>query len=131
MRKWLLLLLCPLCLSISSFKDNQSFRYKKINDRVIERQSDGAKYQIGMINVKFKQQNSSFTGLTTGFSSIDNLLTQHNVTRVYQIFPLNADISKRMPGDDDISRIFRIKYSAHIDPSELSEEILESNRDMG
>ena len=130
MRKLILFLLCPLLLSIFSFRDSQDFSYKRINNRVIERTSDGARYQAGIINIKFKEQNESFSSLTTGKSSIDNIIGQYEVYSVFKPYPLKSDITKRLNGDEDLNKFFRIKYKGKIDPSELSAEILESNRDL-
>ncbi|MFI5211651.1 MAG: S8 family serine peptidase, partial [Ignavibacteria bacterium] len=130
MKKLFFLLLCPLCLSLFSFRDGQEFKYKKLEDRVILRLSDGAKYQPGIINIKFKQQNNSFTSLTTGALTIDNILAQHQVFSVFKPYPLKANLNMRKIGDEDLAKFMRIKYRGNIDPTELSREIFESNKDI-
>jgi subtilisin family serine protease len=130
MKKLFILLLCPLCLSLFSFRDGQEFKYKKLEDRVILRLSDGAKYQPGIINIKFKQQNNSYTSLTTGALKIDNILAQHQVFSVFKPYPLKANLNMRKIGDDDLAKFMRIKYRGNIDPTELSSEIFESNKDI-
>lgn len=130
MKKLFILLLCPLCLSLFSFKDNPEIKYRKIDERVILRLSDGAKYQPGIINIKFRQQNNSFTSLTTGSASIDNILSQHQVFSVFKPYPLKANLNMRKIGDEDLAKFMRIKYKGNIDPTELSKEIFENNSDI-
>ncbi|MCC6864628.1 MAG: S8 family peptidase [Ignavibacteria bacterium] len=130
MKRIIILLLFPLFLSFFSFNDNPEIKYKKISERVILRTSDGAKYQPGMINIKFKQTNNNITALSTGFSRIDNIAAQYDVKSVYKLFPLKKDVSKRMPGDEDLDKFVRIKYNGNIDPTDLSAEILKQNSDI-
>jgi serine protease len=130
MKKLFILILCPLCLSLFSFRDNQDFKYRKINDRVIMRTTDGAKYQVGIINIKFKEQNTIYTSLSTGISSIDNILNQYEVYSIFRPYPLKENVSKRLPGDEDLNKFFRIKYRGNIDPSELAAEVIAENKNL-
>jgi serine protease len=130
MKKLFILILCPLCLSLFSFRDNQDFKYRKINDRVIMRTTDGAKYQVGIINIKFKEQNTIYTSLSTGKSSIDNILNQYEVYSIFRPYPLKENVSKRLPGDEDLNKFFRIKYRGNIDPSELAAEVIAENKNL-
>jgi hypothetical protein len=104
MRKFLLFFLCPLCICFFSFNDNPEIKYKKVNDRTILRVSDGAKYQPGIINIKFKSKINNVALLSTGNARIDNIISQYDLTRVYKPFPLKQDISKRYPGDEDLDK---------------------------
>lgn len=130
MRKFLLFFLCPLCISFFSFNGSPEIKYKRINERSILRVSDGAKYQPGIINIKFRNQNNSVTLLSTGNARIDNLVSQYDLTRVYKPFPLKSDVSKRYPGDEDLDKFVTIKYKGSIDPTELSNEIFSQNSDI-
>ncbi|MBN8586417.1 MAG: S8 family peptidase [Ignavibacteria bacterium] len=130
MKKYWLFLLCPMLLSFFSFKDSPDLKYKKIGDRVILRTSDGAKYQPGIINIKFKAPNNNISSLSTATPSIDNIIQQYEVKSVYKPFPLKKDLSKRLPGDEDLDRFVTIKYNGNIDPTDLSNEILKANRDI-
>lgn len=130
MKKYWFILLCPLLLSFFSFKDSSDLKYKKIGDRVILRTSDGAKYQPGMINIKFKEQNNNVSAFSTGNSRIDAVLNQYEVERIFKPFPLKADLSKRLPGDDDLDKFVTIRYKSNIDPTELANEIFSANKEV-
>jgi subtilisin family serine protease len=130
MKKYWLLLLCPLLLSFFSFRDTPDLKYKRLSDRVILRTSDGAKYQPGIINIKFKQENNNVSLRSTGNSRIDAVISQYEITKVFKPFPLKADVSKRLPGDEDLNRFVTIKYDGKIDPTELANEVIENNRDL-
>ncbi|NOS84989.1 MAG: S8 family serine peptidase, partial [Ignavibacteria bacterium] len=130
MRKFLLFFLCPLCISFFSFNGSPEIKYKRINERSIVRVSDGAKYQPGIINIKFKNQNNNVALLSTGNARIDNLISQYDLTRVYKPFPLKPDVSKRLPGDDDLDKFVTIKYRGNIDPTDLSNEVFSQNKDI-
>jgi len=120
-----------LLLSLSFFGFNDVFtpKYKMMNDIVIRR-SDGALYQKGKVNIKFKSDIYNFTAKTFGVSKLDNLLSGYSVTKVEQLFPLKKDPSKRMKGDDIIAKMFQINYSSDIDPTDLSAIIFEQNKDL-
>jgi len=130
MRKFFILLLCPICILLFSFTDNPSVRYQRIEERVILRLSDGAKYQPGIINIKFKQQNSTYSSRSTSFESIDNIISQYDVKSVFQPYPLKKNPSMRMKGDEDLAKFFRIKYDGNIDPTDMAKEVFEKNRDI-
>lgn len=128
MKKSILFFLCFLCLGLFSFKENGNEKYKRISDKVILRLSDGAKYQPGMINIKFKQQKNKVSLFSTGNSDIDAILQQYDIERIYKPFPLKSDVSKRLPGDDDLDKFVTIRYKGNIDPTDLSNEIFSLNR---
>jgi len=129
MNKFLLLLILALSISFLSFKDNPSPRYKPYKNNLIVR-NDGAIYQKGMVNLKFKSQIYSFDNLKFGIHRIDNLIAQFKVTKVYQRYPLKKNVSLRIIGDDDLAKIFTFRYSGDIDPTELSQLIFEQNKDI-
>jgi len=122
MRKLVLLLIILISFSFLSFKDNSALKYKRVNDKVMVRE-DGGKYMIGVINLKLKDNVSSLNKTSFGIISIDNVISQYSVSKVFQKFPLLQDVSKRKPMDDDIAKIYTIVYSGKIDPNELSDEI--------
>ncbi len=124
-----LILFLSLALSFFSFIDNPVPKYKNLNDRLILR-NDGAKYQKGLVNIKFKHQIYSFSDLKFGIPQLDNLISQFEITKVKQIFPLKKMLSKRVIGDEDLARIFSFKYKGSIDPTDISEMILENNTDI-
>lgn len=120
-------LLAVLPLTFFSFKSN--VEYTMVNDRVIKR-NDGALYQKGIINIKFKNQVDDFSSLSLGIERIDNSLLEYDVTNVRQRYPLNPERSKRKIGDEDLAKVFAIKYAGNIDPFELSEQIMSQNSDL-
>lgn len=130
MKKFLIFVLCPLCITLFSFRDNPEIKYKRIDQRVILRVVDGAKYQPGVINMKFKNGNSLFTPRTTGYETVDNIISQYNVVSVFKPYPLKKVVSKRLPGDDDLDKFIRVKFEGNIDPTDLSEELLRLNSDI-
>lgn len=104
--------------------------YMMMNDIVIKRLSDGALYQKGIINIKFKTDLLITGGNSFGISGLDNVLAGYSVKDIEQRHPLNPNITKRKIGDDVIARIYKIEYSSEKDPSELSEEIFNANRNI-
>jgi subtilisin family serine protease len=123
----LLLILAAFTISVSGFRD--SGKYTMVNERVIKR-SDGALYEKGMVNIKFRQQPSAFTNRGFGIAALDNSINSFGVTEVFQRFPLKPNVEARIVGDDDLAKIFTIKYDGGIDPFELSERLLAENRDL-
>lgn len=120
MRKLTLLFIVLLSLSFLSFKDSRTPKYFRLYPNIIKR-DDGALYQPGIVNLKFKNDLNTFTKTTFGVNSIDNFISQFSVKEVKQRHPLRKDVTKRLPGDDIIARIFSIKYDSNIDPTEFSE----------
>ncbi len=122
-------LLIILAVSLTSFKDVYVAKYTMVNDVVIKR-NDGALYQKGVINIKFKEDVNIPPGKLTGIFSIDALLSDENVKQIVQPYPLKQDISKRVFGDEQIARIYVIKYDSNTDPSELASLIFEKNKNI-
>lgn len=127
--KLLLLVIFSISLSTLSFRDNSSPIYSQVENNLIKR-NDGAIYQKGIVNLKFKQHISSFTHSKFGIDKIDNILSKFDVTKVYQRFPLKQNVDKRVKGDEDLAKIFTFKYDADIDPTELSELVYQQNKDL-
>lgn len=123
----LLLILAASFIAVLGFRD--SGKYTMVNERVIKR-SDGVLYEKGVINIKFKQQPSGFSESGFGIGSVDNFINNFAVKKIFQRFPLKPNVESRVAGDEDIAKIFTIKYDGGIDPFELSEKILIQNRDI-
>jgi subtilisin family serine protease len=105
-------------------------KYMMMNDIVIKRLSDGALYQKGIINLKFKTDRF-ITGKTNfGISSMDNVLAEFIVNNIEQRHPLNPNYAKRKIGDEILARIYKIEYNSEKDPSELAVDLFNSNRDI-
>ncbi len=115
--------------SLTGFMDVYTPKYKMANDVVIQR-NDGALYLKGLINIKFKNDVTSFAPTVFNVLKVDRDLAKYKVTKITQRHPLNPVASKRMNGDDQLARIFAVYYSAGTDPSELAEEIYSQNKDV-
>ncbi len=100
-----------------------------ISGNVIKR-SYGEMYQVGTINIKFKNQVSGFTKLSTGVRNVDKMMNDYGVTSVWQMHPLKADMKKRMIGDEELAKIFEIKYSSSADPRDAALRLLNANKDL-
>ena len=101
-----------------------------INPHVIERISDGALYEKGIINLKFKSQIFTFSDLKFGISKLDNMASQYNISKVTQRFPLKKKFEKFTLGDEDLAKFFSFEYDSSIDPFELAKIIFDNNRDI-
>lgn len=129
-RNNIFLLACLLILGFLflNFGNLNQQNYMMMNDIVIKRLSDGALYQKGIVNIKFKTD-QNITGLKSfGISGLDNIIAEHSVTGIFQNHPLNQNLSKRKIGDDILARIYRIEYNSGKDPSELAAELFDANR---
>jgi subtilisin family serine protease len=123
-----IVLLALLVFTVLSFKDNSD--YKLLNGNVIIRQSDGAMFEKGVINLKLKTQNSNFNKKSLGIEKIDKVLEKYKIKAVIQPHPLKSDVKKRVYGDELLSMIFRIEYESNINPVNLSEIIISENKDV-
>ena len=97
-----------------------------ISGNVIKR-GPGEMYQVGTINIKFKNQVSGFTKTSTGVQNVDRILSEYGVKTVWQMHPLKADIKKRMIGDEELAKIFEVKYSSSVDPRDAAFKLLNAN----
>ncbi|RPI18561.1 MAG: T9SS C-terminal target domain-containing protein [Ignavibacteriae bacterium] len=129
MKKTILLLIAALSISFLGLLDSPAQKYRMYNDKVIIR-DDGALYIKGKINLKFKNNIALRNSTEFGVASLDNSIKSFSVTKVYQRHPLKADYGKRMIGDEDLAKIYTFFYDGNIDPTELSEIIMESNKDI-
>ena len=126
--KFSLTFLLLLALSFSFFAFNDYGEYK-IKGNVIIRGPEYM-YQVGKINVKFKDFVAGFSKSSFNIAKVDALLTSIGATNIWQMHPLKQDVSKRMIGDEDLAKIFEISYNKNMDPLDVSEMILNSNRDV-
>lgn len=100
-----------------------------VNSVVIKR-NDGALYQKGIVNIKFKNDVANINQTSFNISNLDNVLSEYSVNKIIQQFPLKQNPAKRMKGDEDIAKIYQIKYNSDIDPTDLSAKIFDSNKDI-
>lgn len=121
-------LLILLSVSFSFFAFSDSGQYS-IEGKIIKRGSDNM-YQVGVINVKFKSQVTGFSKNSTGITAIDRVLSDIRSSGVQQLHPLNKDFSKRMFGDDELAKIFQIRYDSSIDPYDAASMVLRGNKDL-
>ena len=121
-------LLILLSVSFSFFAFNDSGEYV-IKGNVIQR-SNGTMYQVGVINIKFKKEVTGFSKNSVGISNVDKILTDISVNNVWQMHPLKADFRKRMIGDEELAKIFQIKYDRSLDPLDAAAMVLRDNKDL-
>jgi|WetSurMetagenome_2_1015567.scaffolds.fasta_scaffold09236_2 serine protease len=110
-----------------SFKDTGE--YKIIDGKVISRGYDKF-YEVGIINVKFKDQVTVSNFNKFGINNLDNFLSDYNVKQIKQRHPLNANVSKRKIGDEDLAKIFAVKYEKAIDPLDFSQQFINRFSDI-
>ncbi len=126
MNKNLLFLILALSICFLSFRDNNIPKYRMFNDKVIQR-SDGALYVKGKINIKFKNHIQLANSTSFGIGGIDKIIQQYSLTKIYQRYPVHL---KRFSGDEDLSKIYTFFYNSSIDPTDLSETLLNENKDI-
>lgn len=114
-------------LVLFSFTDMSDTKYMMVNERVIKRLSDGALYQKGMINVKFKTEITLTDKQHFGIPAIYDFLKDKSVTLIEQRHPLNPNVSKRKIGDEELAKIYKIEYKADVDPDEFATELYNRN----
>ncbi len=112
-----------------SFVNLPSAKYQMMNSVVIKRLDDGALYLKGCINLKFKNQISSFGKSTFGIEKLDKSLAYFEPAEVKQIFPADK-LKKNLIGDNELVKIFSLKYNYNIDPGELSKKLIDENKDI-
>ncbi|MCI0474195.1 MAG: hypothetical protein L0Y76_11490, partial [Ignavibacteria bacterium] len=117
-----------IAISFSFFAFNDFGDYK-IKGNVIIRGPENM-YQVGKINVKFRDFVSGFGKTAFNVTEIDAVLRSIEAANIWQMHPLKQDVSKRKIGDEDLSKIFEITYNKSIDPFDAAEMILNSNRNI-
>lgn len=127
--KYLITAVLLLSLSVLGFNDAYIPKYKMVNDKVIKR-NDGALYLKGLINLKFKGEISNFSANSFNVSKLDNSLSKFSVSKIVQRHPLNKIVAKRMFGDEELAKVFAVYYTGEMDPTDVSREILEQNKDI-
>jgi len=100
-----------------SFRD--SGEYSILNGNVICR-GTGKYYMVGVVNVKFKNQQSKIGNNNFGIESLDNFTNAYNINNIIQRHPLKSNVKLRKIGDEELAKIYSVKYNASIDPFELS-----------
>jgi serine protease len=120
------LIVVSLALSIFGFSGRGEYT---ISGNVIKR-GPGQLYQVGTINIKFKNSVSGFTKTSTGMQNVDRILSEYGVKSVWQMYPLKTNVSKRMIGDEELAKVFQVKYSTAADPWDAANKVLNSNKDL-
>jgi len=117
----LVIMISLLTFPFMSFKDLGEYRIIE-NGKVIYRGFE-KKYEVGKVNIKFKEQLNNFSTFSLGIPELDAFLSEYQITKVWQRHPLNPNIAKRKIGDEEIAKIFTISYNKAIDPFDLAEII--------
>ena len=116
-----------LAITLLSFRDNPTYIVID-SGKALKRISDGAIFEKGVVNLKFKKQINNFSNEKFNIVNLDNSFEKFNVTGVKQLHPLRKN--KFTVGDDILSMIFRVEYSSGVDPVELSKVIMDRNGDI-
>ena len=124
----ILMMICMVSLSFFSF--NGKGEYSIIENGKVIKRGQGLLYQVGMINLKFKIDKSNFTKSSFNEAKLDELLGKYSVTLIKQNHPLKANKSLRKIGDEEMAKIFNVRYSSDIDPFDLAEKIKYQNPDI-
>jgi serine protease len=122
-----LLFVVLLCFPFLSFKDRGE--YKIIDGKVISRGHD-KNYEVGIVNVKFKDQISVSNLDKFGINVLDAFLSDYSVTKVQQKFPLKSNVSKRKIGDEDLAKMYAIKFDKTADPLDIAQELMKRFPDI-
>jgi hypothetical protein len=123
-----ILLICIVSLSFFCF--NGKGEYTILDNGKVIKRGPGVLYQTGMINLKFRFDKSDFTKTSFNESKLDELLSKYSVTMIKQEHPLKANKSMRKIGDEELAKVFSVKYSSDIDPYELAEKVKYQNPDL-
>jgi serine protease len=116
----LVLIAVLLCFPFLSFRDNNGF--KIIDGKIISKGYD-TYYEVGKINIKFKDAVSK-TGVNRfGLNNLDEFLTKFNVNKIEQKHPLNTVVSKRKIGDEELAKIYQIVFEKSIDPMDFANDL--------
>lgn len=87
-------------------------------------------YEVGKINVKFRNDATGFTKTTTGVERVDKVLVDLRASNMFPLFPLKSDFKKRMIGDEDLAKIIRVNYDSSVDPFDAASMIMKDNKDI-
>ena len=99
------------------------------NGKVIKR-GHGLLYQSKMINLKFKNTKTNFSTTSFNETKLDELLSKYSVSTIKQNHPLKSNMAFRKIGDEELAKIFNVKYDSDIDPFDLAEKIKYQNPDI-
>lgn len=118
-------ILTLLAISFSFLAFNDSGNYM-IRGNVIIKGFENM-YEVGKINVKFKSEVTGFTKNSFRIQAVDNVLSEFNVKELVQLHPLKNDISKRKIGDEELAKVFQIRYEKGIDPYDAAAMLMNDN----
>ncbi len=112
-------------LSFSFFAFSDSGQYV-IKGNVIIRGFEH-KYEVGKINIKFRNEITGFSKTSFGIQSIDNVLADLRLNELVQLHPLKRDLSKRKIGDEELAKIIQVRFDKGIDPYDAAAMVLKDN----
>ncbi len=121
-----ILILLTISFSFFAFSD---YGHYSIEGKIIKRGVDKM-YQVGVINVKFKAQVTGFTKNSMGISGVDKVLSELRSNDIKQLHPLSGNFRKRMIGDEELAKIFQIRYESATDPFDAAAMVLNDNKDL-
>jgi len=120
------LVLSVLLISFSFFSFRDTGNYELINGEVIKR-GEEKMYLKGHLVIKFKEQLTGINNNLFGINSLDNVLKKYEVKEIMHLHPVSRNQSKRFIGDEELAKIYMIKYNSSIDPFELASDVLNNN----
>ena len=121
-------ILTLLAISFSFFAFSDSGNYS--NDGKVIKRGPGKMYEVGKINVKFRNDATGFQKTSTGIEKVDKVLVDLRASNMFPLFPLKSDLKKRMIGDEDLAKIIRINYDSSVDPFDAASMIMKDNKDV-
>jgi len=116
----LFLVLVMISFPFLSFRDNGGF--KIIDGKVISKGFD-TYYEVGKINIKFKDAVQQMGVNKFGMGNLDNFISNYYVQKIEQKHPLNPVASKRKIGDEELAKIYQIVFEKSVDPADFANEL--------
>jgi len=116
----LFLVLVMISFSFLSFRDNGGF--KIIDGKVISKGFD-TYYEVGKINIKFKDAVQQMGVNKFGIGNFDNFISSYYIQKIEQKHPLNPVASKRKIGDEELAKIYQIVFEKSVDPADFANEL--------
>ncbi|MBI5404403.1 MAG: S8 family peptidase [Ignavibacteriae bacterium] len=123
----LLLAVVLLSFPFLSFRDNGGF--KILNGKVIQKGAD-AFYEVGKINIKFKDAVSQSGYGKFGINNLDAFISAYSISKIEQKHPLNPNLSKRKIGDEELAKIYQIVFEKTVDPMDFANDLKKQFSDL-
>lgn len=110
-----------------SFRDNEGFT---ILDGKVFKKGFDTYYEAGVINIKFKNQINIPGNQKFGINNLDEFLSSYNISGLKQRHPLNKIVAKRKIGDEELAKIYAVKFERAVDPMDFAKELKNKYSDI-